>query len=160
MFDIAKIKEENALINKYGLKSRREVWRADFEIEKIRSLAKELITANPAEQSQFVEKQAKKGFKVSTVQDVLALNKENRLERRLQSIVAKKFSIPLKLARQLITHKHVKIGEKMISSPKHLVTVEEEANIILNVKIPEKKIISEEERKILEEIKPKEDKNE
>jgi len=36
LFDASLIKEENNLINKYGLKNRREVWKADYAISKIR----------------------------------------------------------------------------------------------------------------------------
>ena len=157
-FDAITIKSEGDLIKKYGLKSRREVWKADFQIGNIRNLAKTLITAEEKDKKEFIERQAKKGFAVSTIQDVLGLNKEDFLKRRLESVVSTKFGITPRLARQLITHKHIKIGEKMIKAPSHLTTVEEEANLILNVAVTPKEIISSEEKQILNKIQHRETK--
>ncbi len=154
-FDILILKSEGDLIKKYGLKSRREVWKADFAIGRIRDLAKTLITAPEKDKQEFIERQAKKGFAVSTIQDILGLNKEDFLKRRLESVVAAKFAVTQRLARQLITHKHVKIGDKMIKAPSHLTTVEEEANLILNVTMTPKEVISSEEKQILSKIKSK-----
>lgn len=152
LYDLTTIKEENALINQYGLKSRREIWSANFEIGKIRGLAKELITADEEKKKEFVERQAKKGFNVTKLQDVLALNKEDRLKRRLQTIVSMKFGMVPKLARQLITHKHVKIGSRTINSPRHLTTIEEEADINLTLAWNPKKSVSDEEKALLKKM--------
>ena len=156
-FDIIILKSEGDLIKKYGLKSRREVWKADFQIGKIRNLAKMLITAPEKDKKEFLERQTKKGFTVSSIQDVLGLNKEDFLKRRLESVVAIKFGMTPRLARQLITHKHIKIGDKMIKSPGHLTTVEEEANLILNVTMAPKEIITSQEKQILNKIQHKEE---
>jgi small subunit ribosomal protein S4 len=153
IYDIITIKEENALMTNYGLKSRREVWRANFEICKIRDLAKSLITHDEAEKKEFVERQAKKGFSVAQLQDILALNKEDRLKRRLQTIIAQKFNLAPKLARQLITHKHVKIDGRRINSPAHLTTIKEEAGMELALALPVKEVVSAEEKQILEQMK-------
>jgi len=156
MFDAALIKEENSLIKKYGLKSRREVWRASFAIAKIRNNAKKLITANEEKKNEFVERQKSKGFNVSTIADVLGLNKENYLKRRLQSIVvSKKLAQTHKQARQFITHKHVKINGSRIDSPSHLTTLDEEASLEMELKMPDKKDLSNEEKQFLKSMKPK-----
>lgn len=156
LYDVAIIKEEQGLIKKYGLKTRREVWKADFAIAKIRNIAKSLITADENKKQEFVERQAKKGFKVESIADVLGLNKEDLLKRRLQSVVvAKKLAPTYKHARQLIAHKHVTIDGKIIDAPSHLTTLGEEAGIELNIVVPEKKIISDEEKELLATMKPK-----
>lgn len=162
MFDAALIKSENDLIKKYGLKSRREVWRADYTIGKIRNLAKKLITASEEKQKQFVEKLTNKGFNVGSIADVLSLNKEDRLKRRIQSIlVSKGLARTHKQARQMITHKHVKINGNIIASPRHLTTLEEEGTVELTLALPEKKIITDEEKSILNKMKkPEEEKAE
>jgi len=158
MYDVAIIKEEQGLIKKYGLKTRRELWKADKVISTIRNIAKTLITADEKEKQSFVERQAKKGFKVESIADVLGLNKEDLLKRRLQSIVmAKKFALTYKQARQLIAHKHVKINGKVIDSPAHLTTLEEEASIEADISLPQEKVISKEERELLEKMKVKEE---
>jgi len=153
LYDKSLIESENALITKYGLKSRREVWKADFAIGKIRDIAKSLITAEEKDKKEFVERQAKKGFSVSNIADVLGLNKEDWLKRRLQSIVVfKGLAKTHKQARQLITHKHVMIEGKAINAPSHLTTVEEESEITMDIALPASKAISDEEKKLIESI--------
>ncbi len=157
MFDSALIKSENDLIKKYGLKSRKEVWRADYSIKKIRGLAKELITQNEEKQKEFVDRLRAKGFEVNSIAEVLGLNKEDRLKRRLQSIlVAKGIAKTPRQARQMIVHKHIKINGNVIASPRHLTNVEEENTVELSLAVPEKKIISDEEKAILSQIKKSE----
>ena len=153
IFDIALIKGENALIKKYGLKNRREVWKANFAIGKIRNLAKELILASETEKNQFIERQAKKGFAVTSIADILGLGKEDYLKRRLESIVvAKKFAKTHKQARQMIVHRHVLMNGNVINSPAHLTTIEEEANLSVTFDIPKEKVISDEEKDILKQM--------
>ena len=153
IFDIALMKEENALIKKYGLKNRREVWRADFAIGTIRNIAKRLITAPENEKETFLEKQRKKGFAVNNIAEVLSLNKEDLLKRRLQSIVvSKKLAETHKQARQLIAHKHVTIDGHKIDSPSHLTTVEEENALETTLALPTKKVITDEDKKLLEKL--------
>lgn len=153
LYDAVLIKEENDLIKKYGLKSRREVWRASFAIEKIRNIAKSLITADQKDKEEFIKRQAAKGFKINSIADVLALSKEDYLKRRLQSIiVAKGLAKTHKQARQLITHKHVKLNECFIDSPAHLTTLEEENNLEVILNLIEKKDMSAEEKKFLEQM--------
>ena len=63
-FDKQRIEAENELIEKYGLKSKREIWKADSSIAKIRNLAKELITKTDEEKNAFIERLQKKGYNV------------------------------------------------------------------------------------------------
>ncbi|MDP1729530.1 MAG: 30S ribosomal protein S4 [archaeon] len=159
LFDIALIKSEKGLIKKYGLKTRREVWKADFAIGKIRNIAKTLITAEDKKKEEFIKRQVAKGFAVNSIADVLALSKEDYLKRRLESIiVAKKLALTHKQARQLIAHKHVKLNGNKINCPGHLTTLEEEKTIEVDLEFVQKKVISDEERKILEKIRHEEKK--
>lgn len=153
IFDIALMKEETGLVKKYGLKNRREVWKASFQVNKIRSLAKDLITADAKEKNEFVERQRQKGFNVSNIAEILALTKEDYMKRRLQSIVMQKgFAKTHKQARQLITHKHVTINGNSIDSPSHITTLKEEAELACNVVIPVKKELSKEEKQFLKQM--------
>ena len=62
--------------------------------------------------------------------DVLSLSVRDILNRRAQSIIAKKgFARSMKQARQFITHNHVLIGAKAITSPSTLLTLEAESNV-------------------------------
>ena len=141
-FDKARIDEENQLKEKYGLKSKREIWKADTSIARIRNLAKELITKSDEEKTAFVERLQKRGYNVQSLQDALALDKEDLLKRRLQTILAAGGIVRTpKQARQLIVHKHVSVNDKIVNIPSYHVDLEDEPNVRLNIllKIPESK---------------------
>ncbi len=153
-YDKVRIEEENEMVKKYGLKNKREIWKADSAIERIRNQAKKLITADQDEQKKLLEKLNKIGFRVEKIADVLALNKEDWLKRRLQSIlIAKKMAKP-RQARQLIVHKHVAINGNIVNIPSYMVKVDEEDKIeIIKKKEIKKKIEKIEEEKVGEKVK-------
>jgi small subunit ribosomal protein S4 len=129
-YDSARIAEENRLVARYGLKNKREIWKADAAIDNIRNQAKNLITASGEEQEKLINKLNKMGFKVEKIADILALKEENWLKRRLQSIVVEKqIAKTPKAARQLIAHKHISVSENIINIPSYLVHVNEEDKI-------------------------------
>jgi small subunit ribosomal protein S4 len=149
-FDKPRIEEENVLKEKYGLKNKREIWKADTAIARIRNLAKHLIIKSDEEKKAFIDKLKKKGFKIDSIPDSLALNKEDWLKRRLETIVAvKKLANTPKQARQFIVHKHVLIGDRIINIPSYQVSLEEEPLIRLNIVLKQK----ETKKSKLEEIK-------
>jgi len=133
-FDKARIEEENVLREKYGLKNKKEIWKADASIGRIRNLAKQLITKSDEEKQAFVERLQKKGFSVESIADALALDKEDWLKRRLQTIVfTKKLTTTPKQARQFVAHKHVSIGGQTVNIPSYQVSLEEEALVKLDI---------------------------
>jgi small subunit ribosomal protein S4 len=136
-YDKDRIEAENELIKKYGLKNKREIWRAKSEISKIRIRAKNLIAKSDEEKAVFFNKLNKIGFKTKDISDVLALTEEDFLKRRLQTFIfMKNLCSSPKQARQLITHKHVLIDGKAVNSPSRIVYKEEEDKISLK---PQKK---------------------
>lgn len=161
-FDKARIDDENLLRDKYGLKNKKEIWKADAAIGRVRNRAKLLITKSDEEKKKFIEKLEKQGFKVESIAEALGLNKEDWLKRRLQTIIVlKKLAATPKQARQLIAHKHVSIGDQIVSIPSYQVSLEEEPlvklNIVLKIKEPKKSKIEEIKEKILEENNLKKD---
>ena len=161
-FDKTRINEENVLREKYGLKNKKEIWKADAAIRRIRNLAKKLITSNEDEKQNFIKKLNERGFNVEGIADALALNKEDLLKRRLQTVLLTRglVSTP-KQARQLITHKHVSIGDQIVNIPSYHVDLEEEPSVKLDIVLKVEKPKSKEE-KIKKEIleKTKEEGNE
>jgi len=104
----------------------------------------------------FVERLQKKGFKVGAIADALALNKEDWLTRRLQTILLTKgLTTTSKQARQLITHKHVSIGNQIVNIPSYQVGLEEEPLVKLDLILKLNKPKSKEEE-IKKEILDKE----
>ena len=146
-FDTVRIKAENDLVNRYGLKNKREIWKAKAKLDSIRNRAKELLRESSEEkQKLFLDKLSKLGYKVEEVVDVLALTEENVLNRRLQTVILKKgITTTTKGARQLITHKHISIDNKIVNIPSYHVIIDEEKNI---KKVEKVKPIKKEEKKV------------
>jgi len=133
-FDKIRIEEENILKERYGLKNKKEIWKADAAIGRIRNQAKMLITASKDEQGAFIEKFKKKGFQIKSIADVLGLNKEDWMKRRLQTVVHKKgLTNTTKQARQFIAHKHVSIGNQIVNIPSYQVDLDEESLVKLDI---------------------------
>ena len=73
----------------------------------------------------------------ATLDDILNLKIEDLLERRLQTIVMKKSGIKSPYqARQLVSHRHVSIGNRKVNIPGYLVRTEEEPQILLHIEVP------------------------
>lgn len=146
-FDKPRIDEEAKIKEEFGLKNKREIWKAEAKIKLIREKAKKLISASEEDKSAFFGRLKKIGFNVKSISDVLSLDKRDYLKRRIQTIlVDKKFARTPKSARQLITHKKVFVGEKNVSSPSYIVPTELENKISLKeqkVKIQKKNVAEE-----------------
>ncbi len=135
LFDRARMDEENVLIKRYGLKNKREIWKAKTAVSKLRRRAKVLIGKDIAEQQKFFDKLNKVGFVIRDVSDVLALTEENIFERRLQTmLVKKKLATTAKGARQLIVHKNVLVDGKVVNIPSFVVTKDLEEKLALKEK--------------------------
>jgi len=131
-FDKTRIEEEAKIKEEFGLKNKKEIWKADAKITSMRNKAKKLISASEEEKEAFFGRLKKFGFKVNSIGDVLSLDKTDYLRRRLQTVlVDKKIASTTKGARQLITHKKVLINGNSINAPSYLVPVELENKITL-----------------------------
>ena len=126
-----RIKEENEILQKYGLKNKTEVWKAQSYLRSLRRQARELQarlrTKDPQAEKEFhnlMKRVANLGVLPdnSTLDDVLALNVETVLGRRLQTLVYQKgLAGTLSQARQMITHGHIGVGGRKIRVPGYLV---------------------------------------
>lgn len=130
LYDKYRIEAEKEIVKNYGLKNKREIWKADAMIGSIRRKAKMLIVAEPEKQNKFISKLRKMNFNVGDIADVLALDKEDWLKRRLQTVVyEKKLATTPKHARQLIVHKHIAIGSHIINKPSYIVSIDDEKEL-------------------------------
>lgn len=130
---------EKELKREYGLPRNKEIWKNASALGAFKKQAKRLVTLATEqagkEKEQMFTKLIKLGILKTTlneaqIDDVLSLSVRDVLERRLQTIVLKKgLARSMKQARQLITHEHIKIGDKKIKSPSYFVSIEEEANV-------------------------------
>jgi len=155
-FDKVRIDEEAEITKQFGLKNKKEIWRAEARISSLRVKAKKLISASAEEQKALFDRLKKIGLEVNSIGDILSLDKSDYLKRRLQSVlIEKKLATTMGGARQLITHKKVMVDGRVVDSPSYVVSVEKENKIKLKVKKIKKKVVEkkEEEEKIKEEIK-------
>jgi small subunit ribosomal protein S4 len=136
-----RIEEEKQLLKQYGLKNKREIWKAATIARKIRFYVRYLNAKKAAgvdvskEEEKLKNRLVKFGLlnKNSDISEALNITVREILERRLQTIVFRKgLAKTIKQARQLIVHRHIVIGDKVISSPGYLVKVDEEDKIGYN----------------------------
>lgn len=120
----------------YGLRNKRELWKAESEIARIRNQARALLAVP-------IELRRDKEIKLlnflnriglvkesATLDDVLNLKIEDILERRLQTIVMRKLGSKSPIqARQVVSHCHVTIGGRTVNLPGYIVRTDEESNI-------------------------------
>lgn len=142
----SRIKSERELIKKYGLKNHKEVWKAKTYLGKHREQARELLakvsTASPQikkESDQLLLHLTRVGILPlgSSLDDVLALDTEMVLSRRLQTLVyLKGFSSTPYQARQLINHGHVAVKGRKVTIPGYMVAKNEEGQITYTVRSP------------------------
>ncbi len=128
-----RLDEENELIKKYGLKNKREVWRAKTTLRSFGSEARTLLALDFEEREQierdFLSKLIRYGLldEGSKLEDVLGLKLEDLLDRRLQTIVHMKgLARTPKQSRQLIVHGHITVGDKKVTKPSYMVSKDEE----------------------------------
>ena len=147
-FDKPRIEEEAGIMEEFGLKNKREIWKVEAKLKSIREKAKKLISSKPEEQQLLFNKLNKMGLKVNSISSVLSLDKQDYMKRRLQTIVvAKKLASTPKQARQLIVHKKVFVDGRAVDTPSYVVPIELENKITLKEKkIQKKKEIGEENK--------------
>lgn len=140
-YEVVRMKEENVLVEKYGLKNKREVWKSIAKLNYFRRRAKALAKSSSEEQEVLFKKLQALGLKTESIADVLALSVEDILERRFATLVAKKgFANTARHARQLIVHKKILINGKVVNSPGRLITLKEESSFFLVKKEPKKHV--------------------
>jgi small subunit ribosomal protein S4 len=146
-----RIKQENKLVKKYGLKNKKEIWKAETMVKRYRRDARELLgmssEQNSQERQQLLGHLTRHGILPETakLEAVLDLTVEDVLRRRLQTVVHKKgLAYTPKEARVFVVHGHIAMNNKKINSPSYLVKKGEEEQIgyypgspVIKLKIPE-----------------------
>ncbi|MFH2028783.1 MAG: 30S ribosomal protein S4 [Nanoarchaeota archaeon] len=155
-----RIDEERILVKEYGLRNKKEIWKLESLLRNFKSQAKRLISLTSkqaeVEKDQLLSKLSSLGLigKGAPVEDILAVELKDVLDRRLQTIVfKKKFSKTIIQARQFITHRHVSIGDKVLSFPSYIVKIDEEASV--NFRPTSSLFNQDHPERIIQESKPK-----
>ncbi|MEN3048346.1 MAG: 30S ribosomal protein S4 [Candidatus Caldarchaeales archaeon] len=133
-----RLTDELRLVGEYGLRNKRELWKAQAVLRKYRKIARSLFVLTGEErmrrESELIRTLAKYGLvsENATADDVLKLTVRDILERRLQTIVYRMgLARTVYHARQLIIHGHVAMGDQVVRVPGRLVEKGEEGSIRL-----------------------------
>ncbi|MFQ6087446.1 MAG: 30S ribosomal protein S4 [Candidatus Methanofastidiosia archaeon] len=128
-----RIERERELMKKYGLKNKKELWKAESKLRRYRRLARRLLGTHTKQteiqKRELLSKLERLGIlkREKTLDSILGLSVEDILDRRLQSIVFKKgLGRTVKQARQMIVHGNIRIGDRRMRTPGLLVDVERE----------------------------------
>jgi len=131
----SRIEDERVLMERYGLRRKQELYRAEAKLKNYKETAKRLATED-SEQAQKEQEQLFNSvnqyglLREDTLTDVLSITIDQILGRRLQTLlVDKDLARSPEQARQFISHRHIVINDEIVSSPGYLVTVQEEPTI-------------------------------
>ena len=130
--------DELKILGTFGLKTKRELWKARTELSRVRNQARSLLALRQDVREQkepiLMNSLSKVGYVQSdaVLDDVLNLEINDLLGRRLQTIVQKKFYFKTPYqARQAVSHGHVLIGDQIVNIPSYIVKVDEEDKVKL-----------------------------
>jgi small subunit ribosomal protein S4 len=130
------------IMGSYGLRNKRELWKAQTEVARIRNQARALLALSAElraeKESRLLSFLNRLGLarEGSTLDDILNLRVEDLLGRRLQTIVMKKMNTNSPYyARQIVSHGHVSIGNRKVNIPSYIVKTEEEHQILIHIEV-------------------------
>ena len=141
--------DELKTLGTFGLKTKQELWKTQTELSRVRLQARSLLALRQDERKRkepiLMQSLTKIGLvdQSSTLDDVLNLQVNDLLSRRLQTMVQKKlfFKTPYQ-ARQAIVHGHIMIGDSIITIPSYVVKTVEENKIHLTPESPFNQMLS------------------
>ena len=139
----SRIKSEGELTREFGLKNKKEIWKADSKLRNFKRQAKRLVALN-TEQAQKEKLQLLDRLKSlslidsnASIDNILDLTIRDLLNRRLQTVLVKKgIARSIKGSRQSIIHGHVTVNNTKLTVPSYLVKKNEEATLSFSVNSP------------------------
>jgi small subunit ribosomal protein S4 len=139
-WDKQTILDEAVLTKDYAIRNKKEIRKAEYLLTKFKGIAKELNVSeelqNSAQAKNFIANLKAMGYlkpTAATLDEVLDIKLRDILERRLSNILYRhKLAKTPAQARQFIVHRHVEVSGTVVTSPGHLVSLEEEATLTFN----------------------------
>lgn len=129
-YEKARLESELILVGKYGLRNKRELWRARTKLANFRAQTRSLLALEEEEREDkekiLNDKLTKLGIiAVNTETDeILGLDVERILKRRLQTRVFERgLAGTFHQARQIIAHRHITVNGRVMTSPGYLVPI-------------------------------------
>jgi len=138
-FEKERLDNELMVVGKFGLKNKREVWRVQLTLARIRKAARELLTLDEKDPRRLFEGAAlmRRMYKLGLLNEnenkldyVLGLTVQKFMERRLQTMVLKNnIAKSIHEARVWIRHRHIRVGKQLVNVPSFMVKVDSEKQI-------------------------------
>ncbi len=136
-FQADRIANEVEMVKSFGLRNKRELWKAQAVLRKYRHNSRNLLAAvsvgqAPPEAEAIVNRLKKFGMlkEDGDLDAILSMKVTDVLERRLQTQVYRQgLANSLKQARQFITHGHIQVSGRRVTVPGYLVRRGEEMTI-------------------------------
>lgn len=138
-FEKERLDAELKMVGEFGLRNKRELWRVQAALSKMRKAARTLLTLDEKDTKRLFEGQAlmRRMYKYGLLEEgedqldyVLALLPANFLERRLQTLVFKLgLAKSIHHARVLIRQRHIRVGKQIVNVPSFLVRVDSQKHI-------------------------------
>jgi len=130
---------ELKIVGEYGLRNKREVWRVQYSLAKVRHVARTLLTLPEKNEKRLFEGAAllRRLNRLGILNEnelkldfVLGLTVEKFLDRRLQTRVFHAgLAKSIHHARCLIKQRHIRVGKRMVDIPSFAVRVDSEKHI-------------------------------
>jgi small subunit ribosomal protein S9e len=138
-FEKERLDAELKLVGEYGLRNKRELWRVQMALSKIRQAARNLLTMDDTDAKRIFEGEAllRRMYKYGLLDEsqnkldyVLALTPQDFLERRLETLVFKLgLAKSIHHARVLIRQRHIRVGKQIVNVPSFMVRVDSQKHI-------------------------------
>mmetsp|Transcript_41378 Transcript_41378/g.84449 ORF Transcript_41378/g.84449 Transcript_41378/m.84449 type:complete len:190 (+) Transcript_41378:22-591(+) len=145
-FEKERLDGELKLVGEYGLRNKRELWRVQMVLSKIRNAARTLLQLDDDDPKRIFEGQAlmRRMYKyglLNETQDkldyVLALQPNDFLERRLQTVVFKQgLAKSIHHARVLIKQNHIRVGKQVVNIASFMVRVDSQKHVDFSLTSP------------------------
>jgi len=145
-FEKERLDNEMKLIGEYGLRCKREVWRTQMALARIRKAARLLLTLEEKDPRRMFEGGAllRRLLRLGVLDEtklqldyVLALKNNDFFERRLQTQVFKLgLAKSIHHARILIRHRHIRVGKQIVNIPSFMVRTDSQKHIDFAVTSP------------------------
>ncbi|KAK4779251.1 hypothetical protein SAY86_006779 [Trapa natans] len=145
-YEKERLDAELKLVGEYGLRCKRELWRVQYVLSRIRNNARHLLTLDEKNPRRIFEGEAllrrmnRYGLldeSQNKLDYVLALTVENFLERRLQTLVFKSgMAKSIHHARVLIRQRHIRVGRQVVNIPSFMVRVDSQKHIDFSLTSP------------------------
>jgi len=131
------LRDSVRLIGEYGLRNKRELYKAQTVARRYRKQAREILglpeSERAAAERNLVTRLYRLGlikYENATSDSVLSLTARDVLERRLQTVIFRKGLAPtLHAARQFVVHRHITVNGRVVDVPSYFVNLEEESKV-------------------------------